>query len=176
MNKIKTILASILIANFLFAGAYTWSASAEDPPTSPSTQTTEPTAGTDTKKDQVDSEHEGASGTGTTADSRCAGRILGFPTWYKGLPCGEDGTPQVSSLMQLWVIALNILEMLIIAAGYLAIGFFAWGGFSYMSASGDPGKISAAKTTLLNAVIGLVIVLSAVAIIDFVQKGIQSGL
>ena len=105
----------------------------------------------------------------------CKGRYIGIPAWYNNLPCDGD-VPVITSLMQLWIIALNIAEMFIIMAGYLAIAFFAWGGFTYLTSQGDPGKLAAAKNTILNAIIGLVIVLSATAIIEFVQNSIQRGL
>lgn len=105
----------------------------------------------------------------------CKGRYVGIPAWYNNLPCDGD-VPVITSLMQLWIIALNIAEMFIIIAGYLAIAFFAWGGFTYLTSQGDPGKLAAAKNTILNAIIGLVIVLSATAIIEFVQNSIQRGL
>lgn len=118
-----------------------------------------------------------AAGFNTEADAAgvCKGRYVGVPAWYNNLPCQGD-VPEITSLMQLWIIALNIAEMFIIIAGYLAIAFFAWGGFTYLTSQGDPGKLAAAKNTILNSIIGLVIVLSATAIIEFVQNSIQKGL
>lgn len=80
------------------------------------------------------------------------------------IPKGDAG------FIAMWKIVLNFVEMLVIAAGYIAAGFFMWGGFSYILSTGKPDKTAAAKSTLLNAVIGLVIVLASVGLLDFVQK------
>lgn len=99
----------------------------------------------------------------------CKASILTFPAWYDGLNCDGDGQPKITKLNHIWVIALNLVEMLIGAAAYVAVGYVSWGGFKYMKSQGDPGKISEAKGAILNAVIGLGVALSAVAIVRFVQ-------
>lgn len=98
----------------------------------------------------------------------CRGAVLTFPTWYRGLNC-DAGKPQLTKLNDVWIIALNIVEMLIGAAIYAAVGYITWGGFKYIKSQGDPGKISEAKSAIINASIGLGIGLSAVAIVRFVQ-------
>lgn len=98
----------------------------------------------------------------------CTGGVLTFPTWYKGLNC-DSGKPKLTKLNHVWVIALNIVEMLIGAAIYAAVGYITWGGFKYIKSQGDPGKIGEAKTAIINALVGLGIGLSAVAIVRFTQ-------
>lgn len=115
-----------------------------------------------------------AEGTGatTTVNGACSGSILGFPQWSNGMTCDGNGTPQISKLTDIWIIVLNIAQMLIVAAGYVAVGFFIWGGFNYIMSQGEPSKIAEAKSTLINAVIGLVIVMGSVAIINFVKAAL----
>lgn len=58
---------------------------------------------------------------------------------------------------------------------YLGIVFFlliVYSGFLWMTASGDEGKVGKAKQILIAAVSGLVIVLSAYAIVNFVFSGV----
>lgn len=111
-------------------------------------------------------------GTGITTGGCSGGWLLGFPHWANGLECDSDGTPKITDLNQLWFIAVNIAEMIIVAAGYAAVGFFIYGGFLYMSSQGDSGKIAAAKNTLLHATVGLIIAIAAVAIINFVVSSL----
>ncbi len=66
------------------------------------------------------------------------------------------------------VLALNVLSIAIQVAGYAAVGFVIWGGIRYMLADGESSKIASAKTTILNALVGLLIVLVAIAIVNFV--------
>lgn len=95
------------------------------------------------------------------------GHFLTFPTWYRGLQC-DKSIPQLTKLNDVWLIGLNIVEIMIIAAAYAAGAFIIWAGIKYMKSRGDPGKIVEAKTGLTQAVIGLGIALASVAIVEFV--------
>ena len=46
------------------------------------------------------------------------------------------------------------------------------GGIRYTSSNGDPGSVKAAKDTVLYAVVGLIVVIMAAAITDFVIKNV----
>lgn len=108
--------------------------------------------------------------------------ILTFPSWYKGLECTKekrpDGKdyeqPEITKLNDIWVIALNVVESLVSAAAYVAVGYIIWGGFKYMKSRGDPGQLVEAKNTITQAVIGLGVALASTAMVLFVQ-GIFNG-
>jgi hypothetical protein len=103
----------------------------------------------------------------------CAGeRILTFPNWYQGLP-DTNCNIQITKLTDFWVIVLNILEAVIQAAGYIAVGFIIWGGIKFIKSQGDPGQINESRDTIVNASIGLAIVLVSVSIINFVTGTIK---
>ena len=110
-----------------------------------------------------------ASASPLTQFGACSGgRILTFPAWYNKLECGSDGAPQLTKLNDIWKIALNIVELLIMLAAYVAAGYIIWAGVKYIKSRGDPGKIAEAKTGITQAVIGLGIALASVAIVEFV--------
>lgn len=97
------------------------------------------------------------------------GVFLTFPTWYKGLP--QDPTScavKIAALNDIWVIVLNLVEILLQVSGYVAAGFIIWGGFKYMKSQGNPQNIASAKSTIMDASIGLGIALSSVAIVRYV--------
>lgn len=52
----------------------------------------------------------------------------------------------------------------------LSVLFIVIGGFKYIMASGDPHNVEVAKHTILYAVIGLIVTISAWAIVEFVLK------
>lgn len=111
--------------------------------------------------------------------------FLGFPTWYRGLanvsdpanptectlktpaelnsPGKEDGLSNY-----IWHIVINVIDILIMAIGYISVGFILYGGFQYLTSAGNAENIKKGKTTIINAVIGLVLSLVAVAIINLV--------
>lgn len=102
----------------------------------------------------------------------CDGMLLGiFRPWYMGLATGakcEIKVPPSSDGSGLtkfvWTIVFNILSDLFAAVGILAIGFLIYGGYLYVLARGDPGKVAKGKRTVMSAVIGLVIAVLASAI------------
>lgn len=66
-------------------------------------------------------------------------------------------------------IATNILTDLTVIAAYLVLGYVIYGGYLYMFASGDAGKVANGKKTLTQAFIGLAIVMSAYVIFGAIR-------
>lgn len=62
----------------------------------------------------------------------------------------------------------NVINTLGFAGAALAVIMIIYGAFRYVTSNGDSGKIAAAKNTILYAVIGLVIVIAAYGIVNFV--------
>jgi len=104
--------------------------------------------------------------------SACPQRVFTFPTWYRGVPMSASCDFKPTKITDLVKIPINILEMLIQAVAYAAAGYILWGGFKYMKSQGDPGKISEAKTAIINALTGLGIALASVAIVEFIQGAV----
>ena len=100
--------------------------------------------------------------------------FFGLPAWYRGLTesdcsikkIGDGGIPLPDFI---WTIVGNIFDGIFRVAGVIAVGYIMWGGIQYMLASGDPGKNGKAKTTITNAVIGLIIAVVASAIVNLVM-------
>ncbi len=98
------------------------------------------------------------------------GTFFGFPPWYACLPKDASGGPKLTKLEDVWLIAFPLLETAIKAAGYAAIGFIMWGGIRFIKSQGNPGEITAARDTIRDAIIGLVICISSVAIVQFLAS------
>lgn len=62
----------------------------------------------------------------------------------------------------------GVIELFFILAGIIAVIMIIIGGYWYVLSAGDPQKVEKAKKTIIYSVIGLVISLSAWAIIGFV--------
>jgi hypothetical protein len=62
----------------------------------------------------------------------------------------------------------NVLRIVFGIAALLSVIFIAYGGFKYTTSNGDSQGISSAKNTILAAVVGLIIAVSAFTIISFV--------
>lgn len=78
-------------------------------------------------------------------------------------------TPQEVEVEQL---IITILNYVLGISGLVAVVFLIIGGFSYITAQGNEEQTKKATSTLLNAVIGLIIIFAAFAIVYTVQKNI----
>ena len=81
---------------------------------------------------------------------------------------GCDG----GSAANLEEVIVNIISGIVGALALVAVIFIVVGGINYMTSAGDAGKIQKAKSTILYAVIGLIIAVLAFAIVNFVIKNI----
>lgn len=66
----------------------------------------------------------------------------------------------------------TLLMNVYIVAGIVAVIVIILGGVRYTTSGGDASGVKAAKDTILYAVIGLIVVIMAAAITDFVIKNV----
>lgn len=64
----------------------------------------------------------------------------------------------------------NIITTLTTLASLVATGFFVWGGFGYITSSGNPESLERSKKTILYAGIGLAIALGALVFSNIVTQ------
>ncbi|MBM2820994.1 MAG: conserved rane protein of unknown function [Candidatus Berkelbacteria bacterium] len=65
-------------------------------------------------------------------------------------------------------ILVGLLNIFLWVAGLLAVVYLVYGGVLYITAGGDAEKATKGRTALINAVIGIIIVLLAVVILNYV--------
>ena len=107
---------------------------------------------------------DGASG----STGPCSAMILNFPAWYNGLQC-DGSQPTITELNDVWIIVLNIVNMLLAATVWATLIFIIWGGFKYIKSRGDPGNVSEAKMAITHAIAGMGIAIGASAIVYYIQ-------
>jgi hypothetical protein len=69
----------------------------------------------------------------------------------------------------------SVINVLLIIAGVVAVVYLIIGGYQYVTSAGNAEQAAAGRTTVLNAIIGLVIILAAFLVINFVMQQIQFG-
>ena len=69
----------------------------------------------------------------------------------------------------------TVINVFSIVVGIVAVIMIIWGGFKYITSGGDSGNISAAKNTILFAIVGLIIVALAQIIVRFVLSRSTEG-
>lgn len=62
----------------------------------------------------------------------------------------------------------KLISALLSVLGVIFLVLIIWAGFTWMTAQGDPKKVDKAKDILITSVVGLIILLSAYAISNFV--------
>lgn len=125
--------------------------------------------------------------------------FLGFPTWYKYLDVGRKDTKNKDGVITHtdecavigptttdpvdgkekfdWTraggrILLAVFEIILRVGGILAVAYVTFGGFKYIFSQGEPDKIKGARSTIVNALIGLAIAASATAIVNLIGRNI----
>jgi hypothetical protein len=113
----------------------------------------------------------------------CETRIIGIPPWYRGLTeidstkdCAIVSPNDVGGLSPfIWKIVLNVIEIGLVLAGWIALFFILYGGFLFITGGGNASQIEKARKSIFNAVIGLVISMGAIAITNLVFGSLASS-
>ena len=79
------------------------------------------------------------------------------------VPCSEGFAP----LYQLTVVFGNVAGVVLTLAGFSVVIMLIVGGFRYISARGDPKALQSARGTITWAIVGLVFIILAFLIVDF---------
>jgi hypothetical protein len=72
----------------------------------------------------------------------------------------------------IWKIVLNVLGIILRVISYIAVIFIVYGGFLYLTSSGNAENIARALKTIMNASVGFAISLSAFAIQNFISSSL----
>jgi Type IV secretion system pilin len=108
--------------------------------------------------------------------TNAAGGFFGLPKWYRYMDYEASNITgrceividKANGLHDYWLIGFGILDMLLWLAGVVAVGYVVYGGFRYVTSQGEPDALNAARSTIINAAIGLVIAMFATAIVRFI--------
>lgn len=77
---------------------------------------------------------------------------------------GGDAIPQTSAS----TIVTNVLNTAYYIAGFIAVGMIIYAGIQYITANGDTAKTKKATNTIIFSIVGLVIIMAAFTITNFV--------
>lgn len=102
--------------------------------------------------------------------------FLTFPAWYRGIVDGncEIIAPNNGDELRgtIIAIALNVIEIILQLVGYASTALIIFGGYKYLTSAGSTDGMTGARKTIMNAVIGLIISIGAVAIINTIAGGL----
>ncbi len=84
-----------------------------------------------------------------------------------GAECGNTGDTPQNLETDVFTQIVNILLFII---GAIAVIMLVIGGIRYTTSNGDSNQVSAAKNTILYAIIGIIVAILAYAIVNFVIR------
>lgn len=103
----------------------------------------------------------GGGGTGVNVFNNCGG-AAGSTDSGKQICGAKDDPDGLSKIIK------NVINAILFLLGIIAVIMIIIGGIKYTTSNGDSNSIASAKNTILYAVIGLVVALTAYAIVNFV--------
>ncbi|HEY1835812.1 MAG TPA: hypothetical protein VGG13_03245 [Candidatus Saccharimonadales bacterium] len=106
----------------------------------------------------------GGGGGGST----CTHNFFGIPTWYSYLKL--NGSCQVINFQvpqDFLLILLALIDIGLHIAGLVAIGFVIYGGIQFVTSRGEPDQAAKARSTVIDALVGLMLALVSVGIVSF---------
>lgn len=92
--------------------------------------------------------------------------------------CKEDAATrsETASDNKVTSFILEVIKVMLFALGVVSVVAVIYGGLTYVTAAGDMAKIKKARNTILYAIGGLIIAVSAQLIILFVLDRLKQGL
>ena len=113
------------------------------------------------------------------------GAVLFFsPVVVEAVTCPDGFTPKdqlcvannpfqgggIASAEKADVVVVQVIKTLLLVSGSLAILFIILGGFRYITARGNPEPLKKARASIVNAVIGLVVIVMSYVIVLVVSN------
>lgn len=95
-----------------------------------------------------------------------------LPDLYKGLHDASGGLC-ITGLNDVKTLLINVLQIILALSGLVAVGMVMFAGFTYITSNGNAPQITKAKDTLINWVIGLIIIIGAYAIVGLVAGAVH---
>lgn len=109
-----------------------------------------------------------SGGSGGSCSGGGVAVFFGFQPWDACLTHDNHGAPIITSLTDVWTIALVVVSTILKLTGYIAVGFIIWGGVKYLKSQGEPGEVTQARLIIYNALLGLIICILSVAIVQYI--------
>lgn len=95
--------------------------------------------------------------------------VLSIPSVAHAAISGYELLPSYPFRLQdLSEVIRNVIQILLILAGVIALIYLIIGGYQYVTAGGNAETAAAARTTILNTIIGLIVIFASYAIITWV--------
>lgn len=107
--------------------------------------------------------------------------FLGLEPWYRYLPKNDfDGCtikhfqffPNAAGQADLPLVLLAVVDDMLRIAGIVAVSFVIVGAFRYVASQGNPEETGRAQSTIINALIGTAVAITATVFVNFLGQSL----
>ena len=84
-------------------------------------------------------------------------------------------TSQIGTARTLPQLILAIIRLMLMIAGMIAVVFVIVGGYMYVTSAGNSEQAEKGKNTLVNAIIGIIVIVLSYVIINVIVNFVSSG-
>ncbi len=104
----------------------------------------------------------GAGGPVNVADAVCGGASLNASASARKCPTSDTTDTTLNNVIK------TVINLFSLIVGFVSVLMIIYGGFRYITSGGDPNNVKIAKSTILYAIIGLVVVAVAQVLVRIV--------
>ncbi len=103
-------------------------------------------------------------------------KLLVFSLVFLLLPLASHAlTNPLGNITSIQGLIGRLIKVLLGLAGSVSLLMFVWGGFQYLWSAGDSAKIKKGKDTIVNAVLGIFIILFAYTFVTAIINTLATG-
>lgn len=113
----------------------------------------------------------------------CSSSFFGLRPWWYYLPNGDFDGCNVRSFHfisasgndDIPLVLLAVVDDLLRIAGIVAVAFVLIGAFKYVASQGDPEATGRAQGTVINALVGMAVAITAAVFVNFLGQRLGGG-
>lgn len=88
---------------------------------------------------------------------------------------GVTTTETAAGGLSMQIVISTVIGTMLFVVGLLAVVMLIYGGIRYVTSHGDKAQVTAAKETIMYAVVGLVVAIAAFAVVQWITNDVFKG-
>lgn len=110
--------------------------------------------------------------------AKCGKDFFGLKPWFEYIKLENDCSVRdfkvLGSNSDIPAVLLVVVDNLLRIAGLVAVAFIIYGAVQYATSQGDPEQTNRAKSSIINALIGLGVAIISIGLVTFLGTRISS--
>lgn len=98
-----------------------------------------------------------------------------FADGLNNVQSGVTKTKDAAGGLSMQTVISTVIGTMLFVVGLLAVVMLIYGGIRYVTSHGDKAQVTAAKETIMYAVVGLVVAIAAFAVVQWITNDVFKG-